>query len=165
MKLLIAAFKVRPSLGVLLALAASFLAGHVSAATPFATSINKGLANAFASVGQNLFGAAAFDTTYVPPNPVFPAGSLQLYLAEDVAIGTGLNVFVPPNPVAPDPCRVAMQIRAVPPNPTAPNGIQIVVDPDVAPDGTDIVFESLSAYRPSVDRCVAGPVDNPPMDQ
>jgi hypothetical protein len=64
-----------------LALALSFVGGHVSAGTQFATSINKGLVNAFSSVGQNLFGEAAFESRFVPPNPTFPAGSVQLFLA------------------------------------------------------------------------------------
>jgi hypothetical protein len=121
--------------------------------------------NAFSSVGQNLFGEAAFESAFVPPNPIFPAGSVQLYLAEDTKLATGLNVFVPPNPIVPtDPCRAALQIRVFPQPPPILPALQIVVDPDVAPDGfdTEIVFESLADYRPSLARCEAAPsVDLP----
>jgi hypothetical protein len=140
----------------LLLVIASFVSGAVSAGALFATSINKGLVEAFSSVGQNLFGEAAFETRFVQPNPVHPAGSVQLFLAQDVQLGTGLNVFVPPNPVQPtDPCRVAIQLRAVPPNPVEP--VQIVVDPDVMGDDVAIVYESLAAYRPSLARCEEAP--------
>ena len=92
----------------------SFIAGQVSAGSQFASFINKRLVNAFSSVGQNLFGEAAFETAFVPPNPTQP--------------------------------------------------FQIVVDPDVAPDGDDtlIVFESLAAYRPSLARCEVPSVDVDP---
>ncbi|MBM4382142.1 MAG: hypothetical protein FJ091_02115 [Deltaproteobacteria bacterium] len=137
-----------------LALIAAFVAGQVSAGTQFATSINKGLVNAFSSVGQNLFGEAAFESRFVPPNPIFPAGSVQLFMASDVELATGMNVFVPPNPTTPgDPCRVAIQIRSVPTNSEAP--LQVVIDPDVMPGGSDVdlVYDTLASYRPSLARC------------
>lgn len=59
----------RPSLPFLLALAAAFAAGHVSAGIQFATSINKGLVNAFSSVGQNLFGEVAFESRFLRRTP------------------------------------------------------------------------------------------------
>jgi hypothetical protein len=73
-------------------------------------------------------------------------------------------VFVPPNPTQPiDPCRAAIQIRSVPNPPPIVPSLQIVVDPDVAPDGfdTETVFESLADYRPSLARCEAPSVDLP----
>jgi hypothetical protein len=149
--------RVRTSTALVLALAVSFLAGRVSAGVQFATSINKGLVNAFSSVGQNLFGDAAFDAVAVPPNPTLPAGSVQLYVADDVKLNTSLNVFT--SSASPtDPCRTAMQIRSIP-QPPPIKSFEIVVDPDVAPDA-QIVFESLAAYKPSLERCVSpGGVD------
>lgn len=149
--------RIRTSCVLVLALVVSFLAGRVSAGVQFATTINKGLVNAFSSVGQNLFGEAAFEARAYPPDPIFPAGSVQLFVAQDVQLGTGINVFTP-SAIPVDPCRTGLQIRAVPPNPVRP--FQIVVDPAVA--DAEIVYESLEAYRPSLARCVApGGVDVP----
>jgi hypothetical protein len=149
----------RPRLALALALLSAFVAGNVTAGALFATSINKGLVNAFSSVGENLFGAAAFEASFVPPNPVYPNGSVQLYLAQDVRLGTGVNVFAPPSATPTDPCRSGLQIRVVPPNPTVPPNpiqpVEIVVDPDVFGDDIGIVYESLADYRPSLARCQA----------
>jgi hypothetical protein len=148
---------------LVLALLVSFLAGQVSAGTEFASFINKGLVNAFSSVGQNLFGEAAFESRFVPPTPTFPAGSVQMFVAEDVKLGTGLNVFVPPSAIPVDPCRAAIQIRmGNGPPPIMP--FQIVVDPDVVGDVGSfledaVVEESLAGYRPSLARCEEPPTD------
>lgn len=86
---------------------------------------------------------------------------MQLFVAQDVQLGTGLTVFESPEAQPNDPCRAVMQVRLTPPDPVKP--LQIVVDPAVAPDriDTQIVFESLAAYRPALERCAAPSVDLP----
>jgi hypothetical protein len=91
-----------------------FFAGVVSARTWFATSVNVGLGNALSSVGQNLFGEAAFGVTAIPGNPVTPTpGSVQMDVSSATQVPVSLNVFspggnIPGNPVA--PCQRVAQI-------------------------------------------------------
>ena len=128
----------------------AFFSGWAVASTAFATRINAGLVTAFSSVGQNLFGEAAFGAVVVPPNPTLPQGGVQLDVALDTQIATNVGVFVPPNPVAPvDPCRRFAQMEVQGGN------VVLSVDPDAMPHGfnTTVQFKSLAALRPALNRC------------
>jgi len=131
----------------------AFFSGWAVASTAFATRINTGLVTAFSSVGQNLFGDAAFAAVVVPPNPVQPQGGVQLDVALDTQIATNIGVFVPPNPTQPgDPCRRFAQMEVQDGN------VVLSVDPDAMPHGfnTTVQFKSLAALAPAVNRCSVG---------
>ncbi|MGH8582347.1 MAG: hypothetical protein ACREWG_06070 [Gammaproteobacteria bacterium] len=91
------------------AVASAFTAGYATGGSEFATSLNRGLANAFQSVGQNLFGSAAFGV-FVPPT--WPSDPMRLDFADNLRLPVALNVFVPPNPISPvDPCHSYFQVE------------------------------------------------------
>lgn len=97
--------------------AALFATGYAAATVlSFATSINFGLVQALDSVGKNLFGSQVFSARALPPNPVFPAGAVQLDVAGDTRIGASVGVFLPPNPVTPNACTRIAAIDIVPPS-------------------------------------------------
>jgi hypothetical protein len=138
-----------------LVLVGTFTAGWVAAHTTFATRINRGLVNAFNSVGQNLFGSAVFGARVVPPNPTFPTSTVQLDFADDTRIPVVLNAFAPPSPLIPtDPCRTYVQVAI------GDGGVTVAVDLDAAPEGfsAELEFRSLAAFTPSPARCPAGPI-------
>jgi len=138
-------------ISLVVVLVGTFTAGWVAAQTPFATQINKGLVNAFNSVGQNLFGSAVFGARVIPPDPIFPTDTVQLDVADDTRIPVVLNAFAPPNPLTPtDPCRTYVQVVV------GDGGVRVTVDPD-APEGV-LEVSSLAAVTPSPARCNAGPV-------
>jgi hypothetical protein len=134
--------------GVPAAVFLAFAAGWTSAGTLFATRINSGLVNAFSSVGQNLFGEAAFGAVTVPPNPILPQGAVQIDVALDTKIPTLVGVFSPL-----DPCRRFAQLEV------QGDTLIMAVDFDAVPDGinTQIVPKSLADIPPAVDRCLAPP--------
>jgi hypothetical protein len=137
----------------MLVIVMAFFSGWAVASTAFATHINAGLVAAFSSVGQNLFGDAAFAAVVVPPNPVQPQGGVQLDVALDTQIATNIGVFVPPNPTAPtDLCRRFAQMEVQDGN------VVLSVDPDAMPHGfnTTVQFKSLAALAPAVNRCSVG---------
>jgi hypothetical protein len=105
-----------------------FVAGVVSGRTLFATSVNSGLVNAFSSVGQNLFGEAAFGASLYPPTPVAPNGGVQTDVSSATQVPVAMNVFIPGNPIIPgDPCKRFAQITI------GPNGGTVAIDSTVAP--------------------------------
>ncbi|MCI0654081.1 MAG: hypothetical protein L0Y39_06345, partial [Methylococcaceae bacterium] len=128
-----------------LALLSVSTAGYAAGGSEYATSLNKGLANAFHSVGQNVFGSAAFGV-FVPPNPVTPSNPMRLDFAHNIQIPVALTVFVPPDPFAPvDPCRAFLKVELT-------GGVPVVkYDPNAAPAefSTDLVAVDLSAVTPN----------------
>jgi hypothetical protein len=93
-----------------------FAAGYVAATVlSFTTSINLGLVQAVDSVGKNLFGSEVFGARAVPPNPIFPAGAVQLDVAADSRIATSVGLFFPNDPVTPTACTRIAAIDVLPP--------------------------------------------------
>lgn len=125
-----------------LALAASlplaYAAGMASAGekTGFEASVNKGLVNAFNSVGQNLFGSEAFGATVrfgAPPDDGTPQ-AVQMDIVcqappEDdtpVAFQRIVNIVYPPDEVHPENgCRIGLQLVL------DEVGVTAIVSPDV----------------------------------
>lgn len=138
---------------VALSLALGFAAGW--AGNEFATQVNPGLVNALDSVGENLFGEAVFSSLVHPPDPNRGTDeAVRLDFAEDAQIPILLNVFHPPGPS--EPCRSFLQVEI------SPLGVRLFGDPDVFPEGSELVFESLAGHPPGPNRCVA---DALPGDQ
>jgi hypothetical protein len=139
--------------GMLAVAVLAFAAGWTSAGTLFATRVNTGLVQAFNSVGQNLFGEAAFGAVVVPPNPTVPPNPIVPGVQMDVALNTQIPTFV--GVLSPlDPCRRFAQLEI------QGDTLTMAVDFQAAPAGfiAEIVERSLDTIPPAVNQCVAPPV-------
>jgi hypothetical protein len=138
-----------------LALLCAFAAGWVAAGQSFATSLNPGLAQAFHSVGQNLFGSAVFGV-FSPVDPCISCDPIRLDFADNTRLPIALNVFAPPAFSPTDPCRSYLKVELL------TDGGPAVIKYDSAFFGADapaLVSTDLSGIRPNTSQCPAPAVD------
>lgn len=147
----------RLRVGMFVAVILAFATGWTSAGTLFATRVNAGLVNAFNSVGQNLFGEAAFGAVVVPPNPTVPPNPIVPAVQMDFALDTRIPTFV--GVVSPtEPCRRFAQLEI------QDGTLTMAVDYQALPSGfiAEIVERQLDTVPTAVNRCMAPPtVDSP----
>lgn len=139
---------------------ASTLAGAALAAdVQFADSVNSGLATAFNSVGQNLFGSAVFNAQWPvdpcrPTDPCIPGNPVRLNFAANSHLSTHMNISYPI-----DPCHTFLQVSVTPAGNDLPARVSLLYDPAYAPAGFNPVLiaapEQLALQQPNTTQCPA----------
>jgi len=141
----------------------AFSAGFVTAADHRDGRINRGLINALASVGENLFGDGNFSASVVgspPPDDGSPAPDVvQIDLASgtppDDSIPVYLNVFSPPPDDNFDGCVATAQIAVT------SDGVRVIINPEVvSPTGGGIMAEYGAPLGQPPEPCRSPPPDD-----